>query len=404
MKVEMKNITFINEKNRIKAFKSLFEFLDINSLDFTDSVSTALKLSHCQKGFIGFVGEDESWISSLVGIEQGKLPVDLNLLSQTISFNKPTLIKNPISNPVFERDKDFFIQCNIKSFIAIPILTSVSFPIGVMILFNADDDLVQMESLNFFAENVLKSIELAGVGKDDRVDIKLNALNFIVENAIHEINNPLTIIRGYLNSLLKIKDTLPEKVEKKLSKMLDASQRVSDVVQMLRPYTLGSFEEEKVMLYDGLREVSSLFKTICQEQGIDLTVEQNWEDGRDYELVGSKTHFKQLILALLSFTRFSSSADSLQLNIEVSIEGENIVVRIWECHESSETYSEDQEFSPFSAETKLVNGSCIDLATASKLMSRTFKGKMSVRQNKSKNLVFNLEFPNSLSSEDKVAS
>ena len=140
---------------------------------------------------------------------------------------------------------------------------------------------------------------------------KLASIGELAAGVGHEINNPLTIIKGLLEMLLKqhSKGTLSgEKLQKNLNKSLFAVERIAKIVKGLRSFSRkDSVDHELFDLAAASLESVDLLQEIFAAEGIELYTTDFFQAGESISVMGNRGQYQQVLMNL-----FSNARDALR--------------------------------------------------------------------------------------------
>ncbi|MGR0279028.1 phosphate regulon sensor histidine kinase PhoR [Marinomonas dokdonensis] len=147
-----------------------------------------------------------------------------------------------------------------------------------------------------------------------------------VANASHELKTPLTVIKGYLETLSMFKDSLPASMQKGIVNMSDQSERMEHLIEDL--LLLSRLESNDKREVDQWLKVSDLIQAI-QKMASPILTDQHqltFDIPEDARLYGS---FKEL---------YSAFSNLVVNAIKYSPDGGEITV-MWEANEFSGVFS-----------------------------------------------------------------
>lgn len=253
-------------------------------------------------------------------------------------------------------------------------------------LASLDEVTRQKRQLELAEEKVLQIDKLASLGR-------------LAAGVGHEINNPLTIIMGYLKILLnserKQKIISVKKEREYKSKMFDSCVRIQEIVSALKefahPGTLGSQTTEKVFcLNDLLTNITKLHKTIYAKEGVGINYTYTG-NGQRALVFGSSSRIQQVIVNLLSKAKDAIEKQNAP-QIDVRIEFSKGKYHIFICDNGSGIPVENRKkiFDPFFTTKEVGKGMGMGLAVAATIM-REQKGKIDFKTS-SEGTIFQLSF------------
>ena len=167
----------------------------------------------------------------------------------------------------------------------------------------------------------------------DRLEASFDAQKSFIQNASHEIKNPLTSIMGEAEVILskaRTKDEYKESLNIILSESETLSSTVSNLLQLAK---VTSGEEninfETIIFDEFLNEVKFSFDFINPDNQVNLNIFKTTKE-KTYSISGNKNLLKTVIINLLdNACKFSSnghvdillSNDDEHLNLEIKDEG-----------------------------------------------------------------------------------
>mgnify|MGYP003626912535 CR=1 FL=1 len=164
-----------------------------------------------------------------------------DLLGFRLDTDRGQLISNLIRNPAFKRyfdGKDYSDPLEIHS----PINNNIKLRIHIT-LFGQEDRLV-------FAQDITRVSRLEQMRKD------------FVSNVSHDLRTPLTVIKGYLETLQDSSD-VPQKWQRPLKSMSSQTNRMEILIQDL--LLLAKFETADLTNSRGVIDIESLLRLICHD-------------------------------------------------------------------------------------------------------------------------------------------
>ncbi len=173
---------------------------------------------------------------------------------------------------------------------------------------------------------------------------KLDRLNLVGEMAAgvaHEIRNPMTVIKGYLQFLSKnVSDSMVEQFSIVLSELERIEQIITDFLSLARNKLV---EDKKQDLNAIIKGIIPLIATDAMERGIELKV--NLAEGLPHLLLNEK-EIKQLLLNLVR-NGIEAMNQHGTLIIESIVEGDIVSLCVADCGCGIGKENQEKIFDPF---------------------------------------------------------
>lgn len=170
-------------------------------------------------------------------------------------------------------------------------------------------------------ESVLKNMQLK---KDLLASERLRVASIISASMAHEIRNPLTSVRGFIQLLSGPTEPPPEKRQfygKIALEEIDRAQRIiTDYLSLSRPYPE---VREKIDLGEEIAYVSSVLSSYQDAQNIEVRVEAQ----ENLHILGDRQQLRQCIINL-SKNGIESMENGGVLNLKVTRQQDEIVLLI----------------------------------------------------------------------------
>lgn len=226
---------------------------------------------------------------------------------------------------------------------------------------------------------------------------KLASIGVLAGGVGHEINNPLTIVRGYLDSITRKfknqKNVSFEEIEKYLKKMDLATLRIANIVNGLRAFSRGDRDEsQRFDVAVAIEETISLLREIYEKEEITLSL--NLPSGEnEFFIEGNRGKFQQVLMNLIS-NAHDAVLESWNKNINVNLSKANhhlsIIVQDSGIGMSEETM--EKIFDPFFTTKDVHQGTGIGLSIAHGIV-QDMHGRIEVDSQVGKGTKFTLDFP-----------
>ena len=225
---------------------------------------------------------------------------------------------------------------------------------------------------------------------------KLASVGELAAGVGHEINNPLAIIKGYLDAI-KYKQEMSDQPDEKLiqiiGKMDIATQRINKIVKGLRTFArTDSDETTEFDPLEALEESHDLLNDIYSREGYKLILDSKRTQNSSI-IVGSRGRFQQIIMNLVSNAK-DALADCRDKRIKIALGEVNETFEIV-VSDKGQGMSEEVQSKIFNLffTTKGVNqGTGIGLSLVHNYV-KEMGGSISVNSKKGEGTEFTLRFP-----------
>lgn len=198
---------------------------------------------------------------------------------------------------------------------------------------------------------------------------RLSSLGEMAGGVAHEINNPLTIIQGLSNTMLKDSPTMDPEFVKKLTKIHSASERIAKIVKGMKLISSKNdkIEHERVHL-DKIFEISlGLFEERLKNEKIDFTL----INPDNPAIICNPLQVSQIFINLLS-----NAVDALQkdeekrfIRIEAGTIDNNVVIRLINSGPLLSPEIAKKIFEPFFSTKAMGQGTGLGLSISQTLAS-----------------------------------
>jgi len=215
---------------------------------------------------------------------------------------------------------------------------------------------------------------------------KLSALGQLAAEITHEIKNPLMLIGGFAQQLIRVIDD--EKHLQKLNVITDEVARLEKLLTDLREFHLPQIiASEKVDLTQLLQEIYFMVKDDCEKKNIRTELKI---DDKALLVTGDRYSLKQVFLNLLK-----NSMDAMEhggvLSIQTSLIGDQVEITV--ADEGCGIPEQDKEkiFSPFFTTKK--HGTGLGLCISKRIIEQHANGSLSMKSKEGKGTSFKVSLP-----------
>ncbi len=233
---------------------------------------------------------------------------------------------------------------------------------------------------------------------------RLAAMGLLVSGIAHEINNPLTSIAGFSESLLKRLKTNPEYRDSQLSKEFQdyleiinqEAYRCSNIIHNLIRYTRESTDDFLLVdISQILHDTILLIKPYAKDLGIRFNF-QNGSKTEPLNLVGNESHLKHLFLNLLNYA-LESMVDGGSLTVQTQTDSKDLEILITNIDSESLPYdivggTNTNAPKPFHTAQIDTGGTPLSLSVCSNIV-QNHRGELNIKHNNGGGFVIFLKLP-----------
>ncbi|MBF0298114.1 MAG: cyclic nucleotide-binding domain-containing protein [Oligoflexia bacterium] len=161
---------------------------------------------------------------------------------------------------------------------------------------------------------------------------KLASIGMITAGVAHEINNPLTILNGYINMLrteFPKKNKSDEYYEKTFLKLEHACETIKRIVIGLKTYVrMDEDHTVLIKLHETLQGSIDLVSFLYKKENIELVTEFD-KDQSEIEIMGNVGQLQQVVINLLSNAKDAMEGrENKKITLRTKIEDEFIIIDV----------------------------------------------------------------------------
>lgn len=217
---------------------------------------------------------------------------------------------------------------------------------------------------------------------------KMAAVGELAGSVAHEINNPLAVISGKVESLLELNGRMPEEARHDLSKVSKHVNRIAAITRGLLSYSRPSCgKKEPIDLRPVLVEVQELFRARAKSQGVRIEYAPS---STLPPILGNANELTQVALNLANNALDAMPGGGV-LSIRTGVEKERIWFDVADTGTGMSSEVRDRLFEPFFT-TKVGSGTGLGLAICHGLV-RSHGGRIDVESQPGAGSTFRVSFP-----------
>ncbi|SHE81391.1 PAS/PAC sensor signal transduction histidine kinase [Marinitoga hydrogenitolerans DSM 16785] len=217
---------------------------------------------------------------------------------------------------------------------------------------------------------------------------KLAAIGEMTARVAHEIKNPLTIIGGFVNRMMKKLDQ-PEKIKQYSQIIMDELSHLESIVSEILEFSRGSRIPmfESVDLNSMISEIILMYQDFFHQKDLELKFEKMFDK---IEVKCDRSRVKQVLINLIK-NAIEATNEKNYVYIKTGIENEYVFFQI---ENNGKPIPEDEQnkiFSPFF--TTKVQGTGLGLPICKKIIEEEHKGKLYLVKSDERSTIFRFELP-----------
>lgn len=198
----------------------------------------------------------------------------------------------------------------------------------------------------------------------------------------HEINNPLTIIKAYLDRVIKKSNHVPTEILDDLDVVHGASERIENIVTGLRSFANieKSSSSDTFNLSALFFEIENMLRSMYLSDGVEL--EFNYENlTKSTTIKGNRGKFEQILINLIANAKDSSEGMAKRL-IKVAVKNEldQAIISISDNGCGVAEDIKDKIFDPFFTTKEVGKGTGIGLSLVYRFITDEFDGIIDLKK------------------------
>jgi signal transduction histidine kinase len=224
---------------------------------------------------------------------------------------------------------------------------------------------------------------------------KLASIGELAAGIGHEINNPLAILKGFLETFErrnKESDFTPEEEKKYFDKIKNAANRIANIVKSLRTFSrIDDDENEEFDLKEAVEESVGMVTEIFSKEGIIIEYNNTCSES-ECIISGNRGRLLQVFMNLLTNARDAiETREDKNIKVDVVKQNKKVLVKVADNGTGIKDDLVDKIFDPFFTTKDVSKGTGIGLSLVYNIVSE-HGGKVEV-QNLDEGCEFRVELP-----------
>jgi len=327
-----------NEAARLEALRA-YRILDTApERAFDELTELAAQICGTPIAMVSLVDEDRQWFKSRHGTESTGTPREVAFCAHAIHESEVFVVEDSSRDPRFHDNPLAIGDPHIRFYAGAQLRTPEGHTIGMLCVIDHEPRRLtgsQIRSLDILAKRVIGELERIKAFRIVReqqesvaLSAKFSALGEMAAGVAHEINNPLTIIKGKASCLLamvKAGRFDPVEYEKVITKIDSTVTRIARIVRGLRGLSRDAERDplEPAELDQIFADTLELCAARIRNEGIDLRV----DTGAPVRLDCRPAQISQVLLNLLG-NAADAVAPLAEKWIELKVESQGTHLRI----------------------------------------------------------------------------
>ena len=233
---------------------------------------------------------------------------------------------------------------------------------------------------------------------------KLAAIGQLAAGVGHEINNPLTIIRGYISNIMRSQTELPSNIKHSLEKIDLASIRINKIVSGLRTFSRldKTNPNQSFNLFNLLTEIENMISEIYQKENIYLVFDKKNLNELLF-IEGDRGKFEQVLMNLISNAKDATeNQDSRIITIVAENNGQDLDIFVQDNGSGVAEEYRETIFDPFFTTKDVGKGTGIGLSLVHKFVTNNFSGKIRLSNEKTTGAKFIINLKGKISEKQSI--
>jgi signal transduction histidine kinase len=197
---------------------------------------------------------------------------------------------------------------------------------------------------------------------------RLSSLGEMTSSIAHEINNPLTIVIGNIQSIIKRHPEINEELKENLSKTLSAAERINKIIKSMKLFS--NRNDDQQMKYYSIQSIIESGYNLYSERAKHLGIDINVHIHHDCEVKCNQVQISQIFINLIN--NAIDAVDGLEekekyVSIIVFKRENELVINIENGGPKISQVMTDKIFQPFFTSKPIGKGTGLGLSISKKL-------------------------------------
>lgn len=225
---------------------------------------------------------------------------------------------------------------------------------------------------------------------------KLASIGVLAAGIGHEINNPLSIIKGQLEKLKSLV-TGKDEISERVNKVNNSARRIERIVSSLRKFSRQSKDDsddgEKLINISALFiDTVTMLKELYEKDGVKLGLYLSLKE--DLFIRGDRGKFQQVLINLISNAKDAvEGRKNAQIKVVVKSQGDKVDISVLDNGIGISKNDQAKIFDLFYTTKDVGRGTGIGLSLTREFVQDVFHGQISVRSELGKGTSFHVTVP-----------
>ena len=221
---------------------------------------------------------------------------------------------------------------------------------------------------------------------------RLSSLGEMTSSIAHEINNPLTIVIGNIQSIIKRHHELSDDLKENLSKTLTAAERINKIIKSMKLFS--NKNDDQTFKYYSINSIIESSYNLYSERAKHLGIEIEVQNNYDCEIKCNQVQISQILINLIN--NAMDAVEPLQsserkIAIIVYKLDNYLAINVENAGPPIPAYMLDKIFQPFFTSKPIGKGTGLGLSISKKL-AQLHQGNLILASN-TKHTTFQLTLP-----------